>query len=250
MDTNLIAKIEETTTVKYIFCDYYDTVIHRRVHPLQPLWAWAKKIKAKFGMPISTNVLYEIRKQAINRLEKETGLINTELDYKMVHQEIYDLLIRRKILKPSITFKSFFEYSAEADFQSESSVQYSNKKMVATLQYLKDNKYVIYCVSDFYTDEDSITKVIDYHGISHLYDKVIVSSTQNASKENKGILYKKLIDKEGISPEQIFMIGDNKKSDYINAKRHGIAAYHLKRYKQKVLQKLFFAVFLVGRYVF
>ena len=79
---------------------------------------------------------------------------------------------------------------------------------------------------------------------------MIVSSTQNASKENKGILYKKLIDKEGISPEQIFMIGDNKKSDYINAKRHGIAAYHLKRYKQKVLQKLFFAVFLVGRYVF
>jgi len=50
MDTNLIAKIEETTTVKYIFCDYYDTVIHRRVHPMsfmryvnRLLTGWKKK---------------------------------------------------------------------------------------------------------------------------------------------------------------------------------------------------------------
>ena len=118
-------------------------------------------------------------------------------------------------------------------------MQYLNESLVKTLTLLKKKGIKVYCVSDFHLPEEIIRKLINFHGLEHLYDEVYVSSSENTSKENKGLLFKHILEKEGIISKQVLMIGDNPISDIANAERHQIKTYFLKHYKHKLKQKYF-----------
>ena len=237
MHNQLINQVKQIGSLKYIFCDYYDTVVHRTAHPLQAFKIWAMQMKRELGMELSVNDLYKIRRASMKYLSKKSGLFESELSYDKVMQEIYTRLVSTNALDSQIPVSTFIKYSSESDFRSESSIQCLNKKMVDTLQSLKDHGYKIFCVSDFHFDEQVIERLIKFHGIENLYDCVYVSSSQNTSKESKGTLYKTILEKENISPTEVFMIGDNHQSDYVYAKLHGIEAYHIKNATEKIKHK-------------
>lgn len=245
MNSQLIAQVKQAANVKYIFCDYYDTVVHRRVHPLQPFKIWANLLMREMDLKTSIKEIYKIRRASMRFLSGKTNVVESELSYDVVMREVYDRLVNSKAISSQIPFSAFLKHSYEADYQSESSVQYLNRKTVATLQSLKDQGYKIFCVSDFHSDEELLSRLTQFHGIGHLYDKIFVSAAQNASKENNGALFKRILEKEGISPAEVLMVGDNPISDVANAKLHGIEAYYLKRYRYKFRQKYqFFILYL------
>ncbi|MFS4469287.1 HAD-IA family hydrolase [Maribacter sp. 2210JD10-5] len=248
MNSQLIAKAKSLESVKYVFFDYYDTVIHRKVHPLKPFKIWAKILKTKLKLSISITEIYEIRRGAMKSLSKKLGRVESELSYHVVIKEIYERLLEKKELSLETSFENFLKYSSEADFESESSVQYLNKKTVADLKMLKELGYKIYCVSDFHSDEELISQLLRYHEIEHLYDKIFVSASQNASKENKGFLFQHIKEKEELQFNEILMVGDNPVSDIANAKLHGMETHYLKRYGHKLKQKYQFLVLTLNHF--
>ena len=70
MESQLLSRVKKAKNVKYIFCDYYDTIIHRTVHPLKPFMLWAKSIKKDFDLKISAADLYQMRRATMLSLRK------------------------------------------------------------------------------------------------------------------------------------------------------------------------------------
>lgn len=243
MDKQLIRKAEQIADLKYIFCDYYDTVIHRSVHPFYPFKLWAEFMIDELNLKLSVMELYGMRRAVLKHLCHEIKQAESELRYDMVMKAIYDRLVKLNTSHSYISFDAFLERSNEADYKAESSVQFVNKKTVSTLRFLKNRGYTVYCVSDFHSDEALLSRLLKYHGIDELYDKVFVSAALQASKENNGILFKTIMDQEAIAPKSVLMVGDNPISDVANSKLHGVESYYLKRYWYKFLQKVYFVVF-------
>jgi len=240
MKDRLIEQVSNSKMVKYIFCDYYDTIIHRRVHPLKPFKIWAKELKYVLQLETSVNELFNLRRFVMGSLCKSLNISESEVSYEMVMNEVYQKLDSTN--KPP--YDTFVKTSYEADYNAEASVQYINQKTINSLKELKKKGYVLYCVSDFHADEDMILRLMQFHGIDCIFDKVFVSASQNASKENEGLLFKKILEKEGISPEEVLMVGDNPISDVANAVLHGIESHYLKRNGYKIRQKFQFLFFV------
>lgn len=237
MQHRLIVKAENTPNLKYIFCDFYDTLIHRSVHPMEPFRIWAKILIRELGLKISIKSLYEIRKSSMRFLSRQENIRECEVNYELNILEVYNRLVTTDKMSQSLDFETFYECSRSADFISESQSQYLNQSLLKALIILKSKGYKIYCVSDFHFDEELMKKLLVFHGLSCLYDNIYISSSEIASKENGGILFQKILKKEKINPGEVLMVGDNQKSDFLNARLHGIESVHLKHLKHKYLQK-------------
>jgi len=243
----LISKVKNSEAIKYIFCDYCDTVIHRKVHPLKPFNIWSKLMIKELGLSVSIQDLFEIRRNSMRSLSEKKEKAETELLYSEIMREVYDSLVTRDKKNEVVSFLDFLKYANEADYEAEASVQYLNKKTVATLRYLKNEGYTIYCVSDFHSETHLLERLIKFHGINDLYDKVFVSATQQASKENGGLLFKQILEQDGIAPNTVLMVGDNPISDVANAELNGMESYYLKRYLQKLKQKIQYGFFVLEK---
>ncbi|MFS4417360.1 HAD family hydrolase [Maribacter sp. 2307ULW6-5] len=238
MSKALLSKIVDTPKVKFIFCDFYDTVVHRNVHPMQVFKIWAKLMIVEFGLPLGVPDLFAIRRASLSHLAQKSGLKESEVPYDRLIAEVHQRLISSCHLSRTLDSKRFIQAFRTADYRAETSVQYLNLEAVEALRELKARGYSIYCVSDFHLDEALIRRIMEHHGILDVYDDVFVSASRMASKENKGLLYQQLLQTLKVSPQEVFMIGDNKVVDVAHAQRHGIQAYFFKRTKHKALQKL------------
>ena len=75
MKNQLIDQVMESEDIKYVFCDYYDTVVHRKVHPLKPFKIWAKSIKRDLQLEIPVNDIYNMRRVLMGFLSSKTNLV-------------------------------------------------------------------------------------------------------------------------------------------------------------------------------
>lgn len=241
MDEKLIGKAKEFKELEYIFCDYYDTIIHRTVHPLKPFKIWAKAIKRDLKIQNTVNEIFQLRRSSMRTLSKSLHVAESEVRYDVVMREIYDGLN----LSVKTSFETFVKCAYEADFKAEAGVQYLNKKMIKSLRQLKKEGYKIYCVSDFHSDEAMLIRLMKFHGIDDIYDKTFVSASQKASKENNGLIFEKILKKEQIAAHTVLMIGDNPVSDVANAELHGIESHYLKRTSYKIRQKFYFGLLMI-----
>ena len=79
MDEHLIAKAKKFKELEYIFCDYYDTIIHRKVHPLKPFKIWAKSIKSDFKVNKTVNEIYKLRRSVMHTLSTSLKVAESEI---------------------------------------------------------------------------------------------------------------------------------------------------------------------------
>ncbi|MEE4248893.1 MAG: HAD hydrolase-like protein, partial [Kangiellaceae bacterium] len=135
-----------------------------------------------------------------------------------------------------IDFKEFINISKEAEFLAESSVQFTNKSLLEGLAHLKLNGYKIVVVSDFHLPKDVIIRILKYHNILDTFDEVYISCDLGTSKEI-GSIYPQLLQLTSSKAEETAMMGDNKQSDYINAKSHGLFAQYIKHRSHKLRNK-------------
>jgi len=86
----------------------------------------------------------------------------------------------------------------------------------------------IIIISDMYLDINTIKKILDKNGYSDYY-KLYLSS-EIGLKKSTGNLFRYVLEDLGIKPNQLIHIGDNIKSDFIQAKRNKIQSILIPTY--------------------
>lgn len=212
-------------SIKFLFTDYYDTIVHRKVHPNYAQRIWAKFMIRELGLPISIDELYFIRQASVSYLIETLGRVDAEIPYNALQEEICKRLINSDIItiEEKADFIALFE---DADVKAESSVQYLNQDVVDTLKYFKSNGGKVYLVSDFYGSKTLFEKLLIHHGIIDLFDGIYSSAELEKSKHT-GTIYTPILSELAIDAKDVMMIGDNQRSDYNNAIKNGLNAYHL-----------------------
>ncbi|MEP2058230.1 MAG: HAD hydrolase-like protein [Maribacter litoralis] len=233
---NTIQKIKSNSAIKTVFTDLFDTLIHRTVHPNYVYRIWAKFLIRDLGLSIDVSTLFKIRADATVKLAKDMSLSKVEVPYHLVMKDIYQRLVNTDNLN-DLDWDSFFYYTQEADYRSETSVQFLNISLVEGLKKLKAENYKIYIVSDYHLPKTIIVRLLDHHGITSIFNEVFISCDLEKSKESSGNIYPLVLEKTGSVAEHTGMMGDNKVSDVVNAAKHGLHGHFLKHYTHKYRNK-------------
>jgi FMN phosphatase YigB (HAD superfamily) len=225
LSLNQLHKQLKEKNIKFLFTDYYDTIVHRHVHPNYTQRIWAKLMIRELGLPISIDELYFIRQSSSRYLSEILNKGNDEIPYDILKEEICKRLINSDVvsIEGKKEFISLFE---NADLRAESDVQYLNQDVLDTLKYFKSNGGKIYLVSDFYGSKSLFEKLLAHHGILELFEGIYSSAVLEKSK-HAGTIYEPILSELSIDPNEVMMIGDNLRSDYNNAIKNGLNAYHL-----------------------
>ncbi|WP_299776466.1 HAD family hydrolase [uncultured Formosa sp.] len=221
---------------KVLFSDYYDTIVHRNVHPNYTLKLWAKYMIAELGLNISIDELYFIRQESLSHLCEKYKKNNVEIPYNTLINDIFIRLVNSDLI--NFSKKEYFFYLFERiDFKTESSVQYLNQDVLNVIKAFKAEGGKTYLVSDFYGSKSLFEKLLEYHGILNVFDDIFSSSELESSKHH-GSIYKKVLNILSIDANEVVMIGDNQRSDYDNAVKNGLNAYKLPHDKYLKKNKL------------
>ncbi len=222
--------ITGNSAINTVFVDFFDTIVHRTVHPNQVLRIWSKLLIRELGLKLKVDQLYFIRKDSSEFLAKKQEKKYWEIDYNELITEVYNRLTSTLELKNTTLsrFKAYFEL---ADIRSETNVQYLNTETINLLKELKSKNYQIYCVTDFYTSYKVIEEILKFHGIDNLIEAVFSSADIQKSKYS-GTLYPHLLQELEVNPSNVMMIGDNYSSDIKNAKNHGFETLYISNKKE------------------
>ncbi|KAG1648929.1 Glyceraldehyde 3-phosphate phosphatase [Nymphon striatum] len=206
--------------------DFYDTLVHRTVHPQYAIKLWGKFMIRELGLMLTADELFAIRIDSLAYLGQSQKKRILEVSYDSLIKEIYSRLINIDSLTDTDfgKFKTIFEQS---DYISEISVQFKNDELVDALFTLKKKGYRVYLVTDFFFSKKLMRRIIDFHDMLPLFDDVFVSCEMSKSKEGSEI-YPAILEEIKAQPEDIIMIGDNEKSDVINAAKFKIKSIHTK----------------------
>ena len=193
MYLNQLKKNLKDKNIKVLFTDYYDTLVHRTVHPNYAIKIWAKFMIIEFGLDISIDELYFIRQESMTYLCDKLNQNNVEVPYKTLIGEIYKRLINNNIIG-NINQTRFFNVFESIDFKAEASVQYPNENIVKLLKAFKTDGGKVYLVSDFYGSKLLFEKLLKHHGILDVFDDVFSSSVLEKSKHS-GSIYNEVVSK-------------------------------------------------------
>ena len=239
MSLNQLHKELKEKQIKYLFTDYYDTIVHRHAHPNYVQRIWAKFIIREFGMPMSIDELYFLRQESVKYLVKTFKTEIDEIPYDKLKAEVCKRLINDELIAVEDK-EDFFALFEIADAKAEASVQYLDQDVVDTIKYFKSNGGKVYLISDFYGSVSLFEKLLQHHDIADLFDGIYTSASLEQSKYNNTI-YAPILSELKIDPKEAMMIGDNERSDYNNALKSGLNAYLLphKKYTRRNKRKNF-----------
>ncbi len=231
----LLQNIENKSSCKVVFTDFFDTLVHRIVHPHYTIKLWGKFLIRELGLRINPDELFAIRIDALSYLSEKYGVKRLEVSYEELLKEVFRRLINSESL-PNVSFEYFTEIFKQADFVSETAVQFKNDANVESLKALKNKGYRIYLLTDFFLPKEIILKMLAHHGMSFIFNDVFVSCDLAKSKES-GSIYPYVLEATNSLPVETIMIGDNKKSDIVNSGQHEIQSIHTKNSKHHLRNK-------------
>ena len=84
--------------IKFLFTDYYDTIVHRHVHPNYVQRIWAKLMIREMGLTIPIDELYFIRQESTRHLVEALERTADEVPYDALKQDISKRLINADII--------------------------------------------------------------------------------------------------------------------------------------------------------
>lgn len=232
---SLYTTVTRQPHLKVLFTDLFDTLLHRTVHPNYALKLWAKFLIRETEITLEADALFAIRMNAVAYLSKKQNLKDVEILYADLIEEVYKRLINNDIII-RLDLGTFSQKFQQADYRAETSIQFTNEKLIANLVKLKADGYPVYLITDFHLSHDLILKILSFHNIRELFDAIFVSSTIQKSKE-RGNLYEYVLSRTGYKGQEVLMIGDNKRSDIKNALDYNIQGYYLSHRSHKFRNK-------------
>ena len=248
---------EELKDKEILLIDYFDTIVHRNVHPENVKMIWAKNLYEELiakddSLKEDAYDIFNIRKESEDIVRKN-GSSRNENNYEEVCNTIYDKISSEL----SISKKQFFEKSLDVEIRVECDVQYLDKESLVILKKAHSDQKNVILISDFYLPAEAFVKFLNYHGIAELIDELYISHDYDLRKDTEG-LYKKVLEK--YDKNTILMYGDNQFSDYNIPNKLGVKAvlkpsveftkaYKDKKYIEKLIKNLTQRSEKVGPYV-
>lgn len=226
----ILKKLYSAPKVKYIFCDFFDTIVHRNTHPNYSFKLWAKHLIRELGIVYSAKDFGQIRLNSMRYVAQKNKKKAIEIAYEEIMEEVYHRLVNNNLFPFQVSFNQFLTISKAADYRAEISVQFLNTHLLEELKILKSSGYTLFLVSDFFLPKEVMQKLVEYHNLSGLFSELYISCSVEESKEQGGI-YPLVLKDTHLRADQVVMIGDNKLSDSLNAEKYGILSIHLKHQK-------------------
>ena len=206
---------------KVILIDCMDTVFYRNLSLESILKIWSSKMNKIYG--INRHFLSNYRFEVVSSAMHNTVPIET------IYCEIYDHCKHFGLIN-SVQKNEFVEVSHKIELETE--LKYLHV-IPETVEFLRDTKSCgaqIYCVSDFRLSRSDIKEFFSKHNIGHYFDDVFSSCEVGKTKKD-GSLYKYVLECIQKDSSECLMIGDNYKSDCVNACKNGIESYQVQKKK-------------------
>ncbi len=194
---------------KVVSFDVFDTLIVRDVNEPTDVF---RIMEEKLDIP----GFYEKRieaERAARRNKQDTTEVNIDEIYRA-----YD----------GISSEKAKEY-IEKELQTEISLCHPNLDIMPLYEQCKD-KYKVIIVSDMYLPADMMEKLLNNCSVTG-YEKIYVSCDAERSKYDAGELFDFISDDLGINTDEITHIGDDFKSDYMNARKKRIHTMKIRKQK-------------------
>lgn len=223
MNDQNIKKLHDKN-ITTVFFDIFDTIVSRKIQPEYTKKVWANHLVKRLDLPQNILDVYNKR----NKLETALGEKNANngYDWEFTYDSLLEALYTELNIK--IAKEEFKKIATEIEVEIESSVQVADVKMLNEIKRLRKEHKKIYCISDMYLSKQMLTQIFTNLGIIDLFDDIYVSCEYLKSKRS-GNLYKLVLKELKLKAKECIMVGDNKLSDYDNAKSNGIKAIHLDR---------------------
>lgn len=213
--------------IEVICIDCFDTLLHRICSADEILNIWCRMLAGQ--LPFSEKTIREIwdlsRKVTAQRAEK---MSMEEASFYDVALEMY---VRAKELDKTFLYSidEFVRVLKEEMARAENSRIVVNSELVAELIQQKRSKRKIVCISDFYMPGSWLYDLFKMRNIDFLFDRIYVSSDVGLRKSSGNLYGYVLHDLRAILPDitynNLFMLGDNRLSDYSIPQKMGIQAY-------------------------
>lgn len=206
IDLETIKRIISQSEIKVVSFDIFDTLLLRpSFEPKDIFHIVASKVDKKYKIDFISmrwNAEAELKSNDLNikdiyfYIQKKYNLSN-EITNNLMNEE---MACEKHFLHVRDDIKEIYDYAVTL-----------GKKVIAT--------------SDMYLPSNFLYDVLKSKGYNKI-DSVIVSNEFHKRKDNNGELFDVVLSKYSIKEYELFHIGDNRHSDYVQAINKGIIAVH------------------------
>lgn len=190
---------------EYVSFDIFDTLIKRNLPKPSSLFLIVQeKYERKYNRELQDWKSIRIEAEIKAREKSNEEEITLDDIYANINSKIENLEELKKI-----------------EVETEIELCEKNMQLYELYKFCKEQQKKIIITSDMYLDEEVIKTILQKN--EFMYDMLFLSSELKKTKRT-GSLFKYILENLKITNKQIVHIGDNKKSDYISAKKIGIYA--------------------------
>ena len=205
---NIYKKIDKNDIISF---DMFDTLIKRYVS--SPLDVFTL-VEIFYNKNHSHNI-YNFQKERILAEKKARMDNDNEVNIDDIYKYIKYVGVNINELK-------------ELEKKIEVEICYPNEECIKFLKYARAKKKIVIITTDMYLNKNIIEEILNKNGIG--YDHIYLSSEIKRKKSDKSLFF---FLKQTYSNKKILHIGDNFKSDVLNARISGITSYWYKNRYQK-----------------
>lgn len=216
------------STDKIVLTDCMDTILYRDITLDYLLALWAKKVGREFN--IYPKFLLYYRREVVKSAMHNT--VPVEVIYNDIYNHCRYFGLVRSCSKEEFITKV---HQIELDIELR-----HHHPITETIQYLEKAKSAnkpIYCVSDFRLSSSDLKQFFSHLGIDSLFTGIFSSCDVGKTKKT-GDFYPYVLNNIQKKPSECLMIGDNMKSDCINAGANGIESHRLMKSKTSTIYAL------------
>lgn len=193
---------------EFVSFDIFDTLIKRNVNEPKDVFKLMQQFCKENDIIIS-DYFYEERISAERAARKLFG--KKEITLTDIYEQMGD-----KYDEFTIKILVDLEKKIELD------VCTVNNDLFTIYEHCIKLGKTVFLISDMYLPEDLVSIILKNCGISK-YKNIYISSRSGKTKSS-GDLFRYVLKKQNINASQLIHIGDNKKSDYLSARKLGIMA--------------------------
>lgn len=203
---------------RIVLMDCMGTIVDRDKSLEKILYEWARSVGKEFGL--HSRYLFNYRYSVV------IGKMHNVVPISLIYQEIADQCIYYGQMYES-TKELFLKRCHEIELDYEIHSQHIIGEAASFIKEQKTNNHKIYCVSDFRLSADDISLFLKKQNVLNYFDGIF-SSCDFGKTKKEGSLYEAVLKEIGSIPSDCIMLGDNMRSDCINASKRGIESYLIK----------------------
>ncbi|HHU72704.1 MAG TPA: hypothetical protein GXZ21_11830 [Clostridiales bacterium] len=199
-----------------ISLDIFDTLLLRAVSKPADIFKLVWKESKKKGislLDISPTEFMKLRIECERRARNKAD--NREVNLREIYNELPKFVV------------SDLQQLIQIEVEIEQRYCYKNFDIYKLVEVLEQLGKTIVLLSDMYLSVNQIESILTYNEIDlNKFDSIIVSNEEGCSKQT-GELYDVLFGRyPDVSKDRVLHIGDNKSSDFDQAKKKGIDSIH------------------------